>query len=103
MAMRALRTVPPESGPANEPLLEPGDRLSRPEFERRYERMPHLKKAEHIERTVFMPSKDYLRSQVFPGLWLDPKALLNGDLKTVLAALREGLASPEHRAFAAET
>lgn len=39
-----------------EPLLEAGDRLSREEFERRYERMPQVKKAELIEGTVYMPS-----------------------------------------------
>ncbi len=38
------------------PLLEPGDRLSRAEFERRYEAMPHVKKAELIEGVVYMPS-----------------------------------------------
>jgi Uma2 family endonuclease len=38
------------------PPLEAGDRLSRPEFERRYEAMPHLKKAELIEGEVYMPS-----------------------------------------------
>jgi Uma2 family endonuclease len=38
------------------PLLEPGDRLTRDEFERRYEAMPHLKKAELIEGVVHMPS-----------------------------------------------
>lgn len=38
------------------PPLEPGDRLSRAEFERRYEAMPHLKKAELIEGVVYMPS-----------------------------------------------
>jgi Uma2 family endonuclease len=38
------------------PLLENGDRLTRPEFERRYEAMPNLKKAELIEGTVYMPS-----------------------------------------------
>ena len=208
--------------------LEPGDRLSREEFERRYERMPNLKKAELIEGIVYMPSPirtqnhaypqgdlagwlwvyacetlgvecactptvrldldnepqpdlvllkspsrggqtrisadDYiegapelvveivgssraydlnqkkgayrrngvreylawitgeqrvvwwelrdgefqeiapqaeglLRSAVFPGLWLDVQALLRGDKKTVLATLRQGLDSPEHRAF----
>ena len=36
--------------------LENGDRLSRPEFERRYEAMPHLKKAELIEGVVYVPS-----------------------------------------------
>jgi Uma2 family endonuclease len=39
------------------------------------------------------------RSEVFPGLWLDPAALLRGDLATVLAVVHRGLASPEHAAF----
>jgi len=38
------------------PPLEPGDRLSRSEFERRYEAMPELNKAELIEGVVYMPS-----------------------------------------------
>ncbi len=38
------------------PSLENGDQLTRPEFERRYEAMPHLKKAELIEGVVYMPS-----------------------------------------------
>lgn len=38
------------------PLLEPGDRLTRDEFERRYHAMPNLKKAELIEGVVYMPS-----------------------------------------------
>jgi hypothetical protein len=42
-----------------------------------------------------------LRSVVFPGLWLDPAALLRGDMATVLAVLQQGLASAEHAAFAA--
>jgi Uma2 family endonuclease len=41
------------------------------------------------------------RSEVFPGLWLDPMALVNGDTKTVLAVLQRGLDSPEHAAFIA--
>ena len=228
--MPAAPAARPESrAPApTEPLLEPGDRLSRDEFERRYERMPHVKKAELIEGTVYMPSPvraqrhaepqcllaawlvvyasetpgvkcfdnstvrldldnepqpdlilmklpakvgqarisddDYiegapelaveiagssraydlhqkkgayrrnavreylvwitgeerviwwelregeyqeiavsvdglLKSSAFPGLWLDSRALLGGDTKTVLAALRRGLDSPEHNAF----
>lgn len=216
----------PLHGPV--PPLEPGDRLTRDEFERRYEAMPHLKKAELIEGVVYMPSPvrvrrhgrpsrhlsawlgsyeaatpgilggdnttirldlnnepqpdallmidpalggqasisadDYvtaapewvgevssssvsydlhtklavyqrngvceyfvwrvqerqvdwfvlrgsqyehlprgsdgmLRSEVFPGLWLDPDALVRGDLARVLAALQFGLNSPEHAAF----
>ncbi|HEU5115772.1 MAG TPA: Uma2 family endonuclease, partial [Isosphaeraceae bacterium] len=46
------------------------------------------------------PSADgLLRSEIFPGLWLDPEALLNGDLARVFAVLQQGLASPEHAAF----
>ncbi len=168
-------------GPA-EPLLEPGDRLSRAEFERRYEQMPHVRKAELIEGIVYLPSPlraekhgiphshlgtwlgfyasetpgvaccdnstvrlhqkkgayrrnavreylawitgeqrlfwwelrdeeyqeialdadGFLKSRVFPGLWLDTRALLRGDMKAVLAALRHGVDSPEHQAFAAK-
>src|SRR5438128_2060865 len=38
------------------PLLQNGDNLTREEFERRYEAMPHVKKAELIEGVVYMPS-----------------------------------------------
>jgi Uma2 family endonuclease len=41
------------------------------------------------------------KSEVFPGLWLDLAALLRGDLASVLQALQQGLASPEHAAFVA--
>jgi Uma2 family endonuclease len=43
-----------------------------------------------------------LRSEVFPGLWLDPAAFLNRDGKRLLAVLRQGLESPEHAAFVAK-
>ena len=43
-----------------------------------------------------------LRSEVFPGLWLDPAALLAGDLRRVLEVLNAGLVSPEHEAFVAQ-
>jgi hypothetical protein len=42
-----------------------------------------------------------LRSEVFPGLWLDPAAMLRGDLATVLAVLGHGTQSPAHAEFAA--
>ena len=38
------------------PPLENGDHLTRNEFERRFEAMPHLKKAELIEGIVYMPA-----------------------------------------------
>jgi Uma2 family endonuclease len=43
-----------------------------------------------------------LRSTIFPGLWLDPAALLRDDLSTLLDVLQRGLASPEHAAFKAQ-
>jgi Uma2 family endonuclease len=43
-----------------------------------------------------------LRSEVFPGLWLDPAALVRGDLAVVLAVVQQGIASPEHAAFVAQ-
>ncbi|MEW4570678.1 Uma2 family endonuclease [Tautonia sp. JC769] len=53
------------------------------------------------DRYELIPADDRgrLRSTVFPGLWLDPSALLRGDLTAVLAALGAGLADPEHAAF----
>jgi hypothetical protein len=39
------------------------------------------------------------RSTVFPGLWLDPQALLKDDIDIVVKALERGLATPEHAAF----
>src|SRR5262249_46443782 len=46
--------TPPPGKPI--PRLESGDRLSREEFERRYDAMPHVKKAELIEGVVYIPS-----------------------------------------------
>jgi Uma2 family endonuclease len=39
------------------------------------------------------------RSEVFPGLWLDPVALLAGKMSQLWSILGAGLASPEHAAF----
>lgn len=38
-------------------------------------------------------------SQVFPGLWLDKSALIEGNLAKVLEVLQQGLASAEHQSF----
>jgi hypothetical protein len=42
-----------------------------------------------------------LRSEVFPGLWLDPAALIADNLPHALVVLQQGIASPEHAAFVA--
>jgi hypothetical protein len=109
------------------PLLESGDRLTRDEFERRYEAMQDLKKAELVKGVVYVGSpvrqRDHgkphyhllswlgqyeliaadrngvLRGTVFPGLWLDATALLRGDLGAVLAVVRQGLSTPDHETF----
>ena len=39
------------------------------------------------------------RSRLFPGLWLNSIALLAGDMASLAAAAKEGLAAPEHAAF----
>ncbi|HIK31154.1 MAG TPA: Uma2 family endonuclease [Oscillatoriales cyanobacterium M59_W2019_021] len=44
------------STPVKLPPLESGDRLTRHEFERRYQAMPHLKQAELIEGVVYVAS-----------------------------------------------
>ncbi len=225
---RASQARPSSPPTPDVPPLENGDRLTRPEFERRYVAMPHVKKAELIEGVVYMPSPvshrhhgqphfsaitwlgtysaatpgteggdngsirldldnmpqpdaflivspdhggqarisndDYIegapelvvevasssvsydlhqklnvyrrsgvreyviwrtrdgvvdwfvlregrydpltvtpeghyRSEVFPGLWLDPEALIQGDMARVIAVVQQGLAAPEHAAF----
>lgn len=40
-----------------------------------------------------------LRSEAFPGLWLDPAALVRGDLPALFRAVDAGAATPEHAAF----
>jgi len=42
------------------------------------------------------------RSEVFPGLWLDTGALIDGDLPAIFQAVQLGLATEEHAAFVAK-
>lgn len=42
-----------------------------------------------------------LRSEIFPGLWLQADALIEGDLARVLAFLQQGIDSPEHQDYTA--
>jgi Uma2 family endonuclease len=39
------------------------------------------------------------RSEIFPGLWLDPEALIRGDLSGVHRAVQLGTATAEHEDF----
>jgi hypothetical protein len=106
------------------PPLEIGDRLNRAEFERRYERdklRAYWRNGarEYLVWRVLDGQFDWfvldedryeplepaadgtLRSRVFPGLWLDPGALMRGDLNAVFAIVQKGLNSPEHAGFLA--
>ena len=52
--------------------------------------------------TPLTPGNDgTLRSKVFPGLWLDPEALLTGDAARLFERLRAGSESSEHADFIA--
>jgi Uma2 family endonuclease len=50
-------------------------------------------------REIAPDADGILRSQIFPGLWLDPKALLNHDAARLIAVVDLGLRSPEHGEF----
>jgi Uma2 family endonuclease len=50
-------------------------------------------------KEVALPADGVFRSQVFPGLWLDAEAVLRHQRQRVLAALGQGLATPEHAVF----
>jgi len=68
--------IPPT--PSREPFLEQGDHLTREEFERCYDAMPGLKKAELIEGVVYMPSP----------VRIDPHGSAHADLMTWLGTYR---------------
>lgn len=57
----------------------------------------------HLKRRKYQrlaKTKDGLfKSKVFPGLWLDPAAIIAGDMIKVLDVVQKGIASPEHRRF----
>ena len=54
-----MSVVTPRRAPASPPPLQPGDRLSREEFERRVEAMPESAKIELIDGRVYMPPPAY--------------------------------------------
>ncbi len=56
--------------PGDLPPLESGDRLSRVEFEQRYQAHPEVKKAELIEGVVYMPSPTHLAQHGEPHGYL---------------------------------
>ncbi len=65
--------------------LHNGDHLTREEFERRYQAMPEVKKAELVEGVVYMPSPVRLNQHAYPhGLvvaWLGAYAAGRGNVQ----------------------
>jgi Uma2 family endonuclease len=59
-----------------------------------------IRLGEHFEDLPPDPDGVF-RSRVFPGLWLDPQALYDDDLERLAQVVDQGLATPEHAAFAA--
>ena len=58
----------------------------------------HARRGDHLVRVP--PGEDGIfRSEVFPGLWIDPAALLCRDLPALFATMDRGLATPEHAAL----
>jgi Uma2 family endonuclease len=68
-----------EGDASDVPSLRGGDRLTRPEFERRYRAMPRLKKAELIDGRVYMPSpvraKSHSKPHHYLNMWLGTYAV----------------------------
>jgi Uma2 family endonuclease len=46
--------------------------------------------------------RGWLRSEFFPGLWLDPESMIRGDLAAVFQAVQLGLATSKHITFVAQ-
>lgn len=66
LTQQTMVKTPPQQKPLPLPQLESGDRLNRYEFERRYNAMPHLKKAELIEGVVYVAAALRFRSHGQP-------------------------------------
>lgn len=56
-----------------------------------------LKEGQYIK--LLADSEGILKSEIFPGLWLDEQALLTGNLAQVLTRLQQGIATVEHQDF----
>jgi Uma2 family endonuclease len=60
-----------------------------------------VRRGDHFEEMPPRPDGIY-RSEVFPGLWLDPAAFFAADLQRLNEVLEQGVRTPEHEAFVAK-
>jgi len=58
-------------------------------------------RGDRFEPLAASPDNIY-RSEVFPGLWLDPTALIHNARMKLTQVASQGLASPEHASFVAQ-
>ncbi|MBW4520084.1 MAG: Uma2 family endonuclease [Scytolyngbya sp. HA4215-MV1] len=61
----------------------------------------HLQEGDYV--ALLPDSQGVICSQVFPGLWLDVSAMLQGNMQQVLAVLQAGVTSAAHQAFVQPT
>jgi Uma2 family endonuclease len=52
------------------------------------------------DKQIPIPSHGILKSQTFPGFWIDTQALVARDVMRLADCLDEGIASAEHQEFA---
>jgi Uma2 family endonuclease len=57
-------------------------------------------RGEQYERLPLSTEGTY-KSEILPGLWLDPAALIRGDMERVAQVAQQGIADPAHAAFVA--
>jgi len=57
----------------------------------------YLKEGQYLE--LLADEDGITRSTIFPGLWLDRQALINGNIKQVTTVLKLGIESKEHNDF----
>ncbi len=59
-----------------------------------------LSEGEYI--SVLKDENGVIKSEIFPGLWLAVKSLIEGNLADVLNVLQQGIASSEHQKFVSQ-
>ena len=56
-----------------------------------------LENDEYIE--LEPDAQGIIKSKIFPGLWMDIKALVTGNMQQLMKVLQTGLNSPEYQNF----
>ncbi|SKB12996.1 Genome sequencing data, contig C299 [Planktothrix sp. PCC 11201] len=56
-----------------------------------------LREGQYIK--LLADSEGILKSEIFPGLWLDEQSLLTGNMAQVLTILQQGIATVDHQDF----